>query len=66
MKTKNISVIVPVFNTINYLKKCLDSIIGQSYSDFQIVLVDDGSTDGSGSVCDEYAKTDDRIKVIHQ
>lgn len=66
METTNISIIVPVFNTMKYLKTCLDSIVGQSYSDFEIVLVDDGSTDGSGRLCDVYAKTDDRIKVIHQ
>lgn len=61
-----IGVIVPVYNTEKYLQKCLDSIIGQTYSDLEIVLVDDGSTDNCGKICDEYAAHDDRIIVIHQ
>jgi glycosyltransferase involved in cell wall biosynthesis len=61
-----ISVVVPVYNTVRYLKKCIDSIVKQSFIDFQIILVDDGSTDGSERICDEYAKADSRIKVIHQ
>lgn len=61
-----ISIIVAVYNTEEYLRQCLDSIVMQTYSDFQIVLVDDGSTDGSGAICDEYATADERIKVIHQ
>ncbi len=61
-----ISVVVPVYNTVKYLKKCIDSLINQSFTDFQIILVDDGSTDGSEKICDEYEKIDDRIKVIHQ
>lgn len=62
----NISIIIPVYNSIMYLKKCLDSIVQQSYRNFQIVIVDDGSTDGSEKVCDKYAETDNRFKVIHQ
>ena len=61
-----ISVIVPVYNVENYLTQCIDSIIGQSYIDLEIILIDDGSTDSSGKICDEYALKDKRIKVIHQ
>ncbi|BBF44125.1 putative glycosyltransferase [Lachnospiraceae bacterium KM106-2] len=60
------SVIVPVYNVERYLKQCLDSILNQSYTDLEIILVDDGSTDQSGDICDEYAKKDSRIKVIHK
>lgn len=61
-----ISVIVPVYNVEKYLNRCVDSIINQTYTDLEIILVDDGSTDSSGSICDEYAKKDERIKVIHK
>lgn len=61
-----ISVIVPVFNVEQYLRECLDSVLSQSYSDLQVILIDDGSTDSSGAICDEYAKRDSRIVVIHQ
>ena len=60
-----ISVIVPVYNVEPYLKKCLDSIIGQSYKDLEILIIDDGSTDYSGNICDEYEELDDRIRVFH-
>lgn len=66
MKKTIISVIVPIYNTIKYLKECLDSIVSQTYEDFQIILVDDGSTDGCEQICDEYANKDKRITVIHQ
>ena len=59
-----ISVIIPVYNVEPYLQKCLDSVIGQTYRDLEIVIVDDGSTDGSGDICDEY-RSDDRVKVFH-
>ena len=59
-----ISVIVPVFNVAPYLRKCLDSILNQTYENLEIIIIDDGSTDGSGSVCDEYKK-DERVKVFH-
>ena len=62
----NLSIIVPVFNVRNYLSDCIDSIISQSYSDFECILIDDGSTDGSGAICDEYAKKDSRIRVFHK
>lgn len=61
-----ISVIVPIFNVEGYLPRCLDSIVSQTYKNLEIILVDDGSTDSSGSICDEYADKDIRIRVIHQ
>ncbi len=61
-----ISVIVPVYNVERYLKRCVDSILNQTYKNLEIILVDDGSTDRSGDICDEYKKIDYRIKVIHQ
>ena len=61
-----ISVIVPVYNVEKYLRECLDSIVNQSYKELQIILIDDGSTDGSGKICDNYALNDERITVIHQ
>ncbi|MDO5400289.1 MAG: glycosyltransferase [Eubacteriales bacterium] len=64
--SKIISVIVPVYDVEAYLPRCLDSILGQTYADLQIILVDDGSPDGSGAICDSYAKKDPRIQVIHQ
>lgn len=61
-----ISVIVPVYNVEKYLNKCVDSILNQTYTNIEIILVDDGSKDKSGSICDEYEKTDKRVKTIHQ
>ena len=61
-----ISVVVPVYNVEKYLRKCIDSIINQTYKNLEIILVDDGSPDKCGEICDEYAKKDDRIKVIHK
>lgn len=60
-----ISVIVPIYNVEKYLKKCIDSIIKQTYNNLEIILVDDGSTDNCAKICDEYAKKDKRIIVIH-
>lgn len=61
-----VSVVVPVYNSQDYLKKCMDSIVNQTYRNLDIILVDDGSTDNSGNICEEYAKKDNRIKVIHK
>ena len=60
------SVVVPVYNVENYLKECVDSILRQSFADFELILVDDGSRDGSGAICDAYAREDARVKVIHK
>ena len=65
MKDK-ISIIVPVYNVEKYLSECVDSIVGQAYQNMEVILVDDGSTDGSGAICDRFALTDNRIIVIHQ
>lgn len=61
-----ISVIIPVYNVEKYLRRCIESIINQSYRNLEIILVDDGSTDSSGEICDEYAQEDKRIKVVHK
>lgn len=63
---KKLSVVVPVYNVEQYLKRCVDSIINQNYPNIEIILVDDGSKDSSGKLCDFFAKQDKRIKVIHQ
>lgn len=62
----NISVIVPVYKVEAYLPRCVDSILRQSYADFELILVDDGSPDGCPRICDEYARQDSRVRVIHQ
>ena len=61
-----ISIIIPVYNTEKYLRRCLDIIVAQTYKDFECILVDDGSTDGSDKICDEYAAKDNRFKVFHK
>lgn len=60
-----ISVIVPVYNVAAYLEKCLDSILAQTFTDFEAWLIDDGSTDGSGAICDRYAQRDRRLRALH-
>lgn len=60
------SVIIPVYNTANYLRRCVDSILAQSCPEFELILVDDGSTDGSGTLCDAYAGADTRVTVLHR
>ena len=61
-----ISVIIPVYNTENYLHRCIDSVLNSACDDFEIILVNDGSTDNSPAICEEYARRDGRIRVIHQ
>lgn len=61
-----VSIIVPVYNTEQYVRRCIDSIVNQEYTDFELLLIDDGSKDSSGAICDEYAKNDSRVKVIHK
>ncbi len=60
------SVVVPVYNVEKYLKECVDSILNQTFTDFELILVDDGSKDSSGAICDEYAAKDNRVRVIHK
>lgn len=61
-----ISVVVPIYNTEKYLPRCIDSILAQTFTDFELILVDDGSPDNSGAICDEYTAKDQRVHVIHQ
>ena len=61
-----LSVVVPVYKVEKYLARCIESILEQSFADFELILVDDGSPDRCPAICDEYAQKDDRIKVIHQ
>ncbi len=75
MKSKNrlnntlvmdlVSVIIPIYNSSSYLHRCIESILKQSYRDIEVILVDDGSTDGSGEICDKYARDDSRVRVFH-
>ena len=60
-----LSIVVPVYNVEKYLNQCIDSILGQSFTNFELIIVNDGSSDRSGSICDEYAQTDQRVIVIH-
>ena len=61
-----ISVIVPVYKVEKYIHKCVDSILAQTFSDFELILVDDGSPDNCGKICDEYSEKDDRVVVLHK
>lgn len=66
MNTPLISIIIPVYKAEKYLHCCVDSVLAQSFTNFELILIDDGSPDNSGTICDEYAKQDRRIKVFHQ
>ena len=66
MENELISVIVPVYNVEKYLDRCISSIVDQTYSDLEILLIDDGSTDRSGVICDAWMQKDKRIRVIHK
>lgn len=66
MLDKKISVIVPIYNTEQYLERCVDSILAQTYTNLEIILVDDGSKDSSPEICDRYGQTDNRVKVVHK
>lgn len=61
-----ISIIIPVYNTYEYLRSCLDSVVSQSFTEFECILIDDGSTDGSDQICEEYVQKDNRFSVIHK
>ena len=61
-----ISVIIPIYNGVKYIKSCLESLQKQTLSEFEVILINDGSIDESGQLCNELAKSDKRIKVIHQ
>lgn len=66
MDKKTISIIVPIYKVESYIEKCIDSILNQTFTDFELILVDDGSPDRCPQICDEYAKKDGRIKVLHK
>ena len=66
MNNPIISIVVPVYNVEKYLHCCIDSILSQTYTDFELILIDDGSKDKSGIICDEYSKKDERIRVSHK
>ena len=59
-------IIVPVYNVEHYLQRCIESVLSQSYQNFELLLVDDGSKDKSGAICDEYAKKDNRVRIFHK
>ena len=61
-----VSVIVPVYMAEAYLRRCVDSLLAQTFRDFEVLLIDDGSPDNSGKICDEYAKSNTRVRVFHK
>lgn len=61
-----VSVVIPVYNVEKYLKECIDSVIRQTYTNWELILIDDGSCDKSGEICDEFSNRDSRIHVLHQ
>ena len=62
MNTPLISIVIPVYNVKKYLRQCVDSVLNQTYNNLQVILVDDGSTDGSSDICEAYKQKDDRVK----
>ena len=66
MNEEIVSVIIPVYNAEKYLRRCLDSVKNQTYKNIEVILVDDGSTDSSPQICDEYAKNDGRFRAFHK
>ena len=66
IKNKKVAIIVPVYNVEKYLQRCIESILTQTETDFELLLIDDGSKDKSGLICDEYAQKDERVNVIHK
>ena len=66
MENQTFSIIVPVYNVEQYLENCINSVLNQSFRNFQLILVDDGSKDSSGEICDRFAQKDRRVKVIHK
>ena len=66
MNNELVSIIIPVYNVEKYVEECVESVIKQTHENIEILLLDDGSTDGSGLLCDELSKRDNRIKVIHK
>ena len=66
MENSLVSVVIPVYNVEKYLRQCLDSVLNQTYTNYEVIMVDDGSTDLSGMICDEYAEKDSRFRVIHK
>ena len=64
--TPKVSIVIPVYNSAKYLRECIDSVLAQFFSDWEVVAVDDGSSDDSPAILDEYAAKDSRIKVIHK
>lgn len=66
MNSPSVDIVIPVYNVADYLDDCITSVVGQTYSNMHIILIDDGSTDNSGEICERYAEADSRIEVIHQ